>query len=89
MCWNARDFIHSFIALIKVNREKTGLVPKLTEYAFGFEFVRNKVFEQAKGKVLKLTNGLYPAPLKVSLNENSNFEFYQEIYLDCPYCSVK
>lgn len=50
---------------LKVKREKTGLVNKVTEYAFGLEFVKNLVFNKAKERVLKLSGGLYPAPLKV------------------------
>lgn len=50
----------------QVNREKTGLVNKLTDAAFGYEFVRNFVFKKAKDQVMKLSGGLYPAPLKVS-----------------------
>ena len=33
--------------------------------AFEFEFARDFVFNQAKGKVMKMTRGLYPAPLKI------------------------
>lgn len=51
---------------LKVNREKTGVVAKVTEYALGIEFIRNKIFEKAKGQVMKMTGGLYPAPLRVS-----------------------
>lgn len=37
----------------------------LTEYAFGIKYVKDKVFEKAKQQVMKMTNGLYPAPLKI------------------------
>lgn len=50
---------------LKINREKTGLVNKLTEFAFSIEFVKNKVFEKARAQVMKMTGGLYPAPLKI------------------------
>lgn len=53
---------------LQVNREKTGLVNKITAAAFGYEFVRNFVFNKAKEQVLKLTGGLYPAPLRVSIS---------------------
>lgn len=52
---------------LQVNRKKTKLADKLTEKAFQFEFVRNFVFNKAKQQVLKLTGGLYPAPLKVRI----------------------
>lgn len=31
----------------------------------GWEFARNKVFDMAKDKVMKQSQGLYPAPLKI------------------------
>lgn len=66
-------FFHFFIILpfffyylLQVDRSKKG-IDKLTEYAFGFEFVRNFVFKKAHQQVMKMSNGLYPAPLKVGL----------------------
>lgn len=50
---------------LKINREKQGLVNKVVDFAFGFDFVKGKVFQKAKDQVIKLTGGLYPAPLKV------------------------
>lgn len=50
---------------IKVDRSKKGVVDKLTEFAFGFDFVKDKVFQKAKEQVMKASGGLYPAPLKV------------------------
>lgn len=38
---------------------------KATAWALGFDRVKDYVFDQAKGKVMKQTNGLYPAPLKI------------------------
>lgn len=35
------------------------------KFALGFDYVKNYVFDTAKGKVMKQTNGLYPAPLKI------------------------
>lgn len=40
---------------------------KIMDFAFGFDFVKDKVFLKAKQQVMKLSGGLYPAPLKVSL----------------------
>lgn len=34
-------------------------------FGLKYEFVRNLIFQKAKDQVLKMTNGLYPAPLKV------------------------
>lgn len=33
--------------------------------AFEVEMIRNYIFNQAKGKVIGQTKGLYPAPLKI------------------------
>ncbi|XP_023340375.1 trifunctional enzyme subunit alpha, mitochondrial [Eurytemora carolleeae] len=40
-------------------------VDKLTKMALGYDKVKDYVFNTAKGKVMKQTNGLYPAPLKI------------------------
>lgn len=56
---------------LKVNRQKTGLVNKVTELAFGFDFVKNFVFNKAKEQVMKASGGLYPAPLKVGISPAS------------------
>ena len=37
----------------------------LTDKALSIEYLRNYVFNSAKAKVLKQTQGLYPAPLKI------------------------
>lgn len=50
---------------MKINRQKSGLVAKLTDFAFGFDFVKDKVFQKARQQVMKLSGGLYPAPLKI------------------------
>nr|CAG4647683.1 EOG090X01G2 [Moina brachiata] len=49
---------------LKVKREKP-LTAKLMEAAFKTKFVKDQVFSKAKGQVMKQTNGLYPAPLKI------------------------
>jgi len=38
---------------------------KATAWALQFDAVKDYIFNQAKGKVMKQTNGLYPAPLKI------------------------
>lgn len=43
----------------------TFLTDRVTDFAFSTNFVKNKVFETAKGKVMKQTKGLYPAPLRI------------------------
>lgn len=50
---------------LKVNREKTGALNKVTQYALGLDFVKNIIFNKAREQVMKLSGGLYPAPLKI------------------------
>jgi len=50
---------------LKVNRVKTGLKDKLMATALSNSYVKDYVFGQAKEKVMKASNGLYPAPLKI------------------------
>ncbi|XP_063700986.1 trifunctional enzyme subunit alpha, mitochondrial [Culicoides brevitarsis] len=50
---------------LKVDRKKSGIVNALTEYAFSINWVKDKVFGKAKEQVMKMTGGLYPAPLKI------------------------
>jgi enoyl-CoA hydratase/long-chain 3-hydroxyacyl-CoA dehydrogenase len=38
---------------------------KAEKFAFGLSPVKDYVFKMAKGKVMKQTNGLYPAPIKI------------------------
>ena len=38
---------------------------KVMNWALGYDKVKEYVFGQAKSKVMKQTNGLYPAPLKI------------------------
>lgn len=52
--------------LTKRNKNKT-LIDKVIDLALQQEWLREKFFDSAKGKVLKMTGGLYPAPLKVIL----------------------
>ena len=35
------------------------------DFALKYQYVRDYVFNQAKGKVMKTTYGLYPAPLEI------------------------
>jgi enoyl-CoA hydratase/long-chain 3-hydroxyacyl-CoA dehydrogenase len=41
------------------------ITEKVTQWAFSFDQVKDYVFKTAKDKVMKQTNGLYPAPLKI------------------------
>jgi len=47
------------------SRAPKNMTEKLTKKALGVGPVKDYVFNTAKGKVMKQTNGLYPAPLKI------------------------
>jgi len=47
------------------NRSPKNFAKKAEKFAFGVDPVKDYVFNMAKGKVMKQTNGLYPAPLKI------------------------
>lgn len=40
-------------------------VDKVTKFALGYDFAKDYVFDMARKKVMKQTNGLYPAPLRI------------------------
>lgn len=46
-------------------RGPKSMMDKVTNVALGYDVVKDYVFKTAKGKVMKQTNGLYPAPLKI------------------------
>lgn len=52
-------------AMKKPDRSPKTLTEKLTNWALSFDQAKDYVFKTAKGKVMKQTNGLYPAPLKI------------------------
>ncbi|KAL1472988.1 hypothetical protein MTO96_039020, partial [Rhipicephalus appendiculatus] len=49
---------------LKPNRTRP-LMERLMNKALQYEMVRNMVFDKAKNQVMKMTQGLYPAPLKI------------------------
>lgn len=49
---------------LKAKRTKS-LPDKVMDFALKYDFVKNQIFNRAKGQVMKLTGGLYPAPLRV------------------------
>ncbi|KAG9347697.1 hypothetical protein JZ751_005271 [Albula glossodonta] len=49
---------------IKLTKEK-GMMQKVQDYIMGFPFVRQQIYKTVKGKVMKQSKGLYPAPLKI------------------------
>ncbi|CAD5121987.1 DgyrCDS10440 [Dimorphilus gyrociliatus] len=50
---------------IKVAPRKKSMVDKVTERLVSYDFGRNYVLKQARDKIMKLTFGNYPAPLKI------------------------
>ncbi|XP_001605350.2 trifunctional enzyme subunit alpha, mitochondrial [Nasonia vitripennis] len=50
---------------LKIDRSPKNWVEKLTNQVMGIEFVKDQIFKKAKAQVMKQTNGLYPAPLKI------------------------
>lgn len=50
---------------IKVDRSKKKLMDKAMNFALKYDFIKDMIFNKAKTQVMKLTGGLYPAPLKV------------------------
>ncbi|KAG8241893.1 hypothetical protein J6590_076580 [Homalodisca vitripennis] len=50
---------------LKADRKKS-LMDKIMNLAFQYDWVKDQVFKKAKGQVMKLTGGLYPAPLKMN-----------------------
>lgn len=50
---------------LKPNRETKGLINKIINFALKYESPRNFIFGKARDKVMKMSQGLYPAPLRV------------------------
>ncbi|XP_011877711.1 PREDICTED: trifunctional enzyme subunit alpha, mitochondrial [Vollenhovia emeryi] len=50
---------------IKIQRGPKSLVDKIMQQLLSIDFVKDQVFKKAKAQVMKMTNGLYPAPLKI------------------------
>lgn len=58
----AKDIVNGNL---KVDRNPKTIQNKVLNYALTFEFVKNQIFNRAKAQVMKMTGGLYPAPLKI------------------------
>lgn len=50
---------------LTVDRSKKSLVDKIMNFALKYDFVKDQIFTKAKGQVMKMTGGLYPAPLRI------------------------
>ena len=50
---------------LKINRNPKTLTDKLMKYAISFELVKDQIFKRARNQVMKMSGGLYPAPLRI------------------------
>lgn len=50
---------------LKVTRGPKSTLDKIMDSALQYDFVKNFIFNKAKAQVMKATNGVYPAPLKI------------------------
>lgn len=50
---------------LKIDRNSKSIQNKIMDYALTFEFVKDQIFKRAKAQVMKMSGGLYPAPLKI------------------------
>ncbi|XP_076168400.1 monolysocardiolipin acyltransferase Mtpalpha [Ptiloglossa arizonensis] len=50
---------------LKIDRSPKTLIEKVVKNVFSFNWVKDRVFNKAKKQVMKMTGGLYPAPLKI------------------------
>lgn len=66
--------------LAKRNKNKT-LIDSAIDLALKQDWLREKFFDSAKNKVLKMTRGLYPAPLKVINFKILHTSFLQTFFL--------
>ncbi|KAG7460780.1 hypothetical protein MATL_G00202560 [Megalops atlanticus] len=57
----AKDIANKKIPLTK----EKGLMQKVQDFVMGIPLVRQQIYKTVKGKVMKQSKGLYPAPLKI------------------------
>lgn len=68
---------------LKVNRQKS-FMDKALAYALQYNFVKDQIFGKAKKQVMKMSQGLYPAPLRIlevvrtSLDKGETVGFREE-----------
>lgn len=58
----ARDLANGSL---KVQRGPKSLMEKIMQQALSINFVKDQIFKRAKDQVMKMSGGLYPAPLKI------------------------
>lgn len=50
---------------LKVDRSTKSPVDKIMNFALKYNFVKDQIFSKAKAQVMKMSGGLYPAPLRI------------------------
>ncbi|XP_011149584.1 trifunctional enzyme subunit alpha, mitochondrial [Harpegnathos saltator] len=50
---------------LKAERDPKTIIGKITQQVLSLNFVKDQIFKRAKAQVMKVTGGLYPAPLKI------------------------
>lgn len=50
---------------LKPKPRKSNLIEKVMETVTGYDFGKNFLFNKVRGQVMKMTGGLYPAPLRI------------------------
>lgn len=50
---------------LKVDRTKKSTMDKVLNFALQYDWVKDKIFSKARAQVMKMSGGLYPAPLKI------------------------
>lgn len=50
---------------LKVDRTKKSLMEKVLNFALQYNWVKDQIFSKARAQVMKMSGGLYPAPLKI------------------------
>lgn len=68
---------------LTVDRTKKGLFNTVLNFALQFNFVKDQVFGKAKQQVMKLSGGLYPAPLRVNILINQKIYLIICFFLNC------
>lgn len=51
---------------LKVDRSKKSLIDKALGFALQYNWIKDQIFGKARQQVMKMSGGLYPAPLRVS-----------------------
>lgn len=64
---------------LKVDRSKKNMTGRIMDFALKYDFVKDKIFSKAKDQVMKMTGGLYPAPLKVNISSKIKRSKYSSV----------